>query len=776
MKTYLSILNRLKWILLFLILSVILILSIKISYLTFDGSYRIWFGKESAVLKQYDEFCATFGSDDTVLVVFSDADGVVNPKSLQSVSRLTYEFENLPNISQVNSILNYQYIYTGNEDDIIIENFIDDPTALTTDELETRRDIALNDPMIRDYIISKDAKTTMISLKLASFSGLSKDISADLVKSIQNILDEETKITGYEYHISGGPVTDTALAMIANHDAMVYIPISFLIIVIVLYLFFRTLWGVLIPIVTVVFASVITLSFYTFMGLELNNFSINIPIFITAIGIADAVHFYTSWVGLRYEGHNNIDAIAHAFKKNFSPMLLTTLTTSIGFGSLITSDVIPMSTLGYTIALGSLAALGLTLFLMPIILLCVGSNYMPVQIRTVRCWIQEINYAQFVVRHDWKILLVSITVAIGIGSGVIYTKFDSNSIKYFDTDVDVSLAAYYTMQNLTGPATYEVIIDSDKDDGIKDPKFLLSVDKFDTDLKKEFPEVRHTSSLLDVIKRFHSVMNPENASDQIIGETQNINAQYLLLYSLSLPQGMEINDKMDLKQRQLRMSIQADIANSSRSLEMIRWSKKWWKKQGINAYVEGQVSMFAKMQEMVANTLLSSLSQTFVIIGILMFFVIRSMRLLFVFLIPNLLPLMMSIGFLGWMGISIDVGITVALVVVLGLAVDDTVYFFNKYRETRRLRLGATQTFDYILEHSGSAMVFTTVILSAAFSVFLLSDFMPNVHFALMMISTMILALLADLLLTPALLSVMDKSSLSKVNLEKSTFISTCKV
>jgi uncharacterized protein len=761
---YLSFLNRFKWILLSLILGTILLLGVKIFHLTFDGSYRIWFGKESVILKKYDAFCSTFGSDDTVLVVFTDPSGVLNPKPLQSIHRLTSNLESLTNVSQVSSILNYQYIYASadNVDDIIVENFIENPVTTTLDELESRRDIALNDPMISDYIISKDAKSTMVSVKLTSFAGLSKDTSANLVKSIQDILDKEAELTGYEFHISGGPVTDTALAMIASHDAMVYIPISFLIIIIVLYLFFRTIWGVLIPVVTVLFTSIITLSLYTFMGLELNNFSVNIPIFITAIGIADAVHFYTAWIGLRYEGHSNVDAISHAFKKNFSPMLLTTLTTAIGFGSLITSDIVPMSTLGYTIALGSLAALGLTLFLMPVILLCIKSDFIPMKVRTVRCIIQEMNYASFVVRHDWKILVVSITIALGVGSGIIYTKFDSNSLKYFDNDTQVSEAAYYTMEHLTGPATYEVIIDSGKDDGIKDPEFLLFVDKFDKELKEEFPEVRHTSSLLDVIKRFEDVMNPDHDPSKIVGKTQNINAQYLLLYSLSLPQGMEINDKMDLKQRKLRMSVQADIANSSRSLEIIEWSGLWWDKQGIKANVEGQVAMFAQMQEMVADTLLTSLTQTFAIIGILMFFVIRSIKLLSVFLIPNLLPLMISLGFMGWMGISIDVGIAVASVVVLGLAVDDTVYFFNKYKETRKLGLSATQTFDYILEHSGSAMVFTTVILSAAFSVFLLSDFTPNIHFAVMTISTMFLALLADLLLTPALLNVMDKLSLDR--------------
>lgn len=761
---YLSFLNKFKWIILTLLLGTIIFLSLRIADLNFNGSYRIWFGKESSVLKSYDSFCATFGSDDSILVVFSDQEGIIKPKPLESIKHLSQEFATLPHVTRVNSILNYQYIHVSAEDekDITVESFIEEPKKLSPQELKKRRDIALEDPMVRDYVLSKDGKTTIIAIKLSSFDEKTKAINIGLINDIQKILDKETQTTGYKYFISGTSVTDAALATIADHDALIYVPIAFFIIVVVLYLFFRTVLGVVIPVVTVIFGSIVTLSFYSFMGLELNNFSINIPIFITAIGIADAVHFYTSWVNLRYSGRTNIEAIHEAFGKNFLPMLLTTLTTAIGFGSLVTSDIVPMSTLGYTIALGSVTTLLFTLFFMPVFLLSLRKDYMPKPIKTARCLVREFNYAGFVVRHDKKIVLFSMLIAFGIGWGVVYTKFDSNSIKYFAPDVEVSQAAYYTMEHITGPSIYELIIDSNQDDGIKDPIFLAKVERFDKALKQNFSEIRYTSSLLDVIKRFQDVMNPSHLANETIGKTQEINAQYLLLYSLSLPQGMDINDKMDLKQRLLRMSIQADIVSSSRSLQIMKWSKEWWQNEGINAHIEGQVSMFAQMQDMVSQTFLNSLIQTFLVISILMFFILRNLKLLIIFLIPNLLPLLISIGFMGWMGIPINIGIAVAGVIVLGLAVDDTIYFFNKYSEARKYGLGAAQTFDYILEHSGSAMVFTTIILSSAFSVFLFSDFMPNVHFALMTISTMFLALLTDLLLSPALLSLLDKASFKK--------------
>lgn len=775
MRTYINFIDRFKWVVLGLTLILVLLASFKIGSLTFDGSYRIWFEKDSAILKDYDDFCGTFGNDDTILIVFSDSKSIFSAKPLHAISEVSKALRSLREIASVNSLLNYQYIYANPEDegDIIVEDFID--LKQTNDEqyLKERENIALADTMIRNYIIDQSGNTTMIAARLAPldiiFSEASgeklsaekvKALRYELVQKIKAILNTQSEKSGYHFYMSGSPVSDAALLDIASHDLSVYVPIAFLVIIVVLYLFFRTRRGILIPLLTVVLASVMTLWVYAIMGFELNNFSINIPIFITAIGIADAVHFYTAWVQLRTSGYDNKKAINMTFRKNLKPMVLTTLTTTIGFGSLISSDIVPMSTLGYTIALGSIMALVLTFVLMPAILLSVARESMPRPIRTVRCWLQEIGYSDFVVKHDIKIAVFALSVAFALGSGILFTKFDSNSIKYFDQDVEAYEAAYYAMDNITGPASYEIIIDSQMPDGIKSPAFLNKVAAFDKALFEAFPEVRFSSSLLDVIHRMHDVMYPEHPQGEIVGSSQNVNAQYLLIYTLSLPQGMEINDKLDITQRYLRYTVQADIVNSSRSLEIIAWCESWWAKEGLSAKLNGQVSMFAKMQDMVSKTLTHSLSQALIIIAILVFLVIRNIRLMVVFLVPNVMPLMMSLGFMGWMGIPINVGIAVASVIVVGLAVDDTIYFFNKFSEARKMGYSPVETFDYILVNSGSAMVFTTLILSATFSVFLLSDFMPNVHFAIMTISTMFLALFADLLLTPALISVMAKLTL----------------
>ncbi|MCO4845345.1 MAG: MMPL family transporter [Sulfurovum sp.] len=765
MDHYVEFLNRFKWIIIAVTCIIMIGLFTQSKNFAFEGSYRIWFGKDSTILKEYDRFRATYGSDDMVIVAFHDDAGIFTLKALSSIARVSSELSSLPNISRVDSIINYQYIFADpdNQDDIIVEDFISSLSDLTIQELQQKEKIATNDPLVSGLMVSKDGKTAMIAAKRSTISNEKEAMNIALINATKKILDKEHLQSGYDFYISGGPAINAALVKIASNDAAVYLPMAFGIMILILWLFFRNILGVVIPLMIVIGASLITLSIHHFLGLKLNNFTVNIPIFIAAIGIADAVHFYIAWIHYRYKSLSNHEAIAMAIRHNIIPMTLTTLTTAIGFVILTNSEIVPISSLGLAIAIGSVSALALTMFLVPIILLILPTNYLPRNI--IFCQLDRKNifdYSSFII-HNYRYIIALCTVTILLSSiGFLWVKMDSNSLKYFSSSVDVRQAADFTMKNITGPQSYEIIIDSHYDDGIKDPKFLMEVERFSHELKNQYPEIRHTSSLLDIMKRFHDVINPSHSEDELIGGTKEINAQYLLLYSLSLPQGMEINDKMDLKQRQLRMTAQSDIVDSSQTLEMIAWVERWWENTPYEAHVGGQTAMFTQMETLLTNTLVYSLGGSMLMIAFIMILIIRNLKLLIIFLVPNVFPVLFMLGMMGWLSVPIDLGIALASAIVLGLAVDNTIYFFTHYFESQKQGLSMEESFDAILEHSGSAMLYTTFILSGAFFTFLFSDFIPNVHFAFMTFSTLIMALISDVFLTPALLTLANSRRITQ--------------
>jgi predicted RND superfamily exporter protein len=236
-------------------------------------------------------------------------------------------------------------------------------------------------------------------------------------------------------------------------------------------------------------------------------------------------------------------------------------------------------------------------------------------------------------------------------------------------------------------------------------------------------------------------------------DDKNLVAQYLLLYSMSLPQGMEINDQVDTNERYLRLTLNLDVQDTSKDLEMIAWIKKWWKTHtAYSADVQGQAAIFAYMQNSVTDTLVISILSTLLIVMIAMFLIFRNLKMLLLFILPNVAPLVLVAGVMGYLGIDIDIGVAISAAVILGIAVDDTIHFFSKFFDAIKEK-SFEESIDYVISHSGNAMILTTLILSLTFAVFGVSRFIPNVNFAIVTVVALNIALILDLLLLPALLS-----------------------
>ena len=718
-----------------------------------DGSYRIWFAEDSKILTDYDNFRSTFGNDDALVITFQDKNGIFTKKALQSIDNITQALWKMKYIARVDSITNYQYVH-GNPDepdDIVVEDFIKHIQDATPTYLANRKNIAVNDPLVVDGFISRDGTTTMISARLTPKVNDNSDKSLEIMKLVHEILAPEIERTGYKYWLNGGPALNHAFVTIGMAD-MVFIPIILIASILLLLLLFRRISGALIPIGVVIFTFLTVLAIQVLLGYKLNNFTINLPVFIVAIGIADAVHIYSIWLLHRKEGHENIIAVQQSLTKNFLPIFLTSLTTTIGFATLTISEVIPVFTLGVATASGAVLAFILSVVWMPSVLLILKKEFKPSKVKRVEEK-KPLQYGKFIVKHDKKIAIITTLIFSIIAIGLTKIKVDSNTIRYFDKDVEIRQSTEFMMKNLTGPMAYEIVIDSKEERGIKEPTFLKTVELFYKDFQKSFPDARHLNSLMDTIKRFNKVVNN---SDEI-PNNKNLIAQYLLLYSLSLPQGMEINDKLDIKEQKLRVTARMNIVDTSKDLEMINYVSAWWENTPYTASVQGQTAMFAYMQKDVTNTLIYSLSLAILLVSLVMLLIFKRFKILWVFILPNILPVILVIGLMGWMGITVDIGVAIAGAIIIGVAVDDTIHFLVKYFEARKQGLSIEETFDEVLRYAGKAILFTTIILSISFSLFAFSTFTPNQNFGVVTAFALVVALVIDLLLLPALLSITDK-------------------
>jgi len=756
MRKYVEFLEKFRWFIAIGIPIIVFALAFNLKNLQMDGSYRIWFAEDSKTLTDYDNFRSTFGNDDALVITFQDKDGIFNKKALQSVENITKALWKMKYIARVDSITNYQYVHSNpnKPDDIVVEDFIKNIDKATPEYLANRKEIAINDPLVVDGFISTDGTTTMISARLTPKVNDDSDKSIEIMKLIEKILAPEIERTGYKYWLNGGPPLNHAFVTIGMAD-MIFIPIILIASIILLLLLFRRVSGALIPIGVVTFTFLTVLAIQVLLGYKLNNFTINLPLFIVAIGIADAVHVYSIWILHRQEGDENFIAVEHSLRKNFLPIFLTSLTTTIGFATLTISEVIPVLTLGIATASGAILAFIISVIWMPSVLLILKKEFKSEIIEKIKEK-KPLGYGKFIVKHDKQIAIITTVIFSLLAIGLTKVKIDSNTIRYFDESVEIRKSTEFTSNNLTGPMAYEIVVDSKEEGGIKDPTFLKTVELFYKDFQKTYPDVRHLNSLLDTIKRFNKVVN----NSEEIPDNRNLIAQYLLLYSLSLPQGMEINDKMDIKEQRLRVTARVNIVDTSKDLEMIDYVSEWWKQTPYSASVQGQTAMFAHMQKDVTNTLVYSLSIAILLVSLVMLLIFKRFKILWVFVLPNILPVILVIGLMGWIGITIDIGVAIAGAIIIGVAVDDTIHFLVKYFDARKRGLSMEETFDEVLRYAGKAILFTTIILSIAFSLFAFSTFTPNQNFGVVTAFALIIAFVVDLVLLPALLSIADKKQL----------------
>lgn len=760
MDNFVNKIIRFRWAIVIIIPLLTIMMASGLKNLEFEGSYRIWFGEDSSILKKYDDFRAIFGNDDAITISFKNEDGIFTKEALESIASMTEKLWQTEYIARVDSITNYQYIHTDPKypDEVLVEDFIEDVDSMKAEDFASKKKIAMGEDVIVGKLISNDATTAMIVGRMTPKAGDDPEVSLKLRDSVLEIIKPEIEKNGFEFHLNGGPIINSSFIEIAKHDASVFTPLVIIMAFIFLVIIFKKFSIALLSMSVVIFTFLIVLSIQVMLGYKLNNFTANIPVFVMAIGIADAMHLLWIYIIAKKKGFNNHKAIHYSVNKNFLALFLTSITTAIGFASLSISAVVPIKTLGIATASAALLAFVLTILFVPAVLAIINPKIKPNSEDNAESGHKIADFfTAFIIKNDKKILLISFITFVAIGLGITQVNVDSNTVRYFKENVPFRVDTMFLQKNLTGPMSYEIIIDSKEKDGIKEPDFLKTVDKFYEELYAKYPDVKHISSLMDTVKIFSNVMT----GSKTIPDDKNLIAQYLLLYSLSLPQGMEINDKMDIEERLFRVSATVNIVDTSKDLEQINWIEDWWDGTSYSAEVNGQAVMFAHMQHDVTDTLIQSITLAIVLISFIMLIIFKKFKMLPLFIAPNLLPIILVVGIMGWLNIDIDMGVAIAGAIIIGVAVDDTIHFMVKYIEARKRGNNLEDALRYVMRYAGSAIIFTTIILSAAFLVFIFSDFNPNYHFGIVTASALFIAVIVDLLALPALLSVIDNKKKS---------------
>lgn len=745
---------------------VVIILSLLISmvalaggqHLRFTNDYRYFFSNENPYLTAFEELERTYSSPDTIFFVYQPKDGsdATSVEGLNLAYDLTDAGWQVPFSTRVDSLTNFQNTRSIGEDDLEVRDLLPDLADINPQRIAYIEDTILNEPLLAGRLLSHDKKTAAV---LVSLRPPRDDVVAtnEIVEKARAIHEEmRAKYPNIRIELTGSQMLSNAFAEAAQADLATLTPTMFAIIAVVLIVTTRKIFGTVATMIVVTLSAGAAMGTGGWLGMPLSPPASGAPTIILTVAVADCVHILITALVSQGQGMEKKQAIVESLKINAQAVFLTSVTTAIGLFSLNFSDAPPYRDLGNFAGIGSIYAWLLSMTLFPALLTLLpmnASNIVDKQSRSME-WL-----ANMVIAKRKPLMLAMLAFAL-IGTALLpRLTFNDRFVEYFDERVDFRQASDWAADNLTGIYIINYSLESGETGAISDPDYLADLDAFAAWMREQ-PEVVHVASFSDVVKRINRSFNGDREAFYAVPENRQLAAQYVLLYEMSLPYGLDLNDQVNVDKSATRMVVTLDDLSTA-EMKALRARALDWQRANMPArmHVEpsGQAVMFSYIGERNFNAMTTGTLIAFVLISACLMLALRSLRLGLISLIPNIAPPAVAMGFFSLY--SHEVGFWTAFVAAtaIGLIVDATVHMLSKYRHARiELNLSAIESVRYSFATVGTALWVCSFVLVAGFMVLTLSPFLINAMLGRVVALTIFTALILDFLLLPALLMYID--------------------
>ncbi len=747
----------LKWRYLVVLISIIGVLAIAkgAANLQFTNDYRVFFSKENPQLTAFENLQDTYTKNDNVLFVITPKDGnVFSPYTLSAVQDITEQSWQIPFSIRVDSVTNFQHTY-ADEDDLVVTDLVESPNDLNTDQLEKIKQIALHEPMLINRLISADAKTTGVNV-IIQLPGIDQmKENPQVVVFVRKMLrDMKQKYPQLDIRLAGMIMMNNAFPEASQHDAKTLIPLAFMVIAVVLFILLRGLSGTITTLVLVLFSIMIGMGTAGWLGIKLTPPSASAPIIILTIAIAGAVHLLVTMLQEIHKGTSKHDAIVESMRVNFFPIFLTSLTTALGFLSLNSSDAPPFGDLGNISTFGVIGSFFLTVSFLPAIMYILPNKAHHIVIGSRAMG----QLGEFVVRQRKKLLIGTSLIVVILISFIPRNELNDIFVNYFDESVEFRRDTDFTTEHLTGTYTIDYSLDSGEANNVSSPDFLEKVDAF-ANWYRQQPEVIHVSTITDTFKRLNKNMHGDDPQWYKLPENRELAAQYLLLYEMSLPYGLDLNNQIDVAKQATRLNVTLKTISSNQILDLEERAGNWLKQNApeLHTYGASPSIMFAHIGLRNIISMLSGTTAALVLISLVLMLALRSFKYGLISLIPNLFPAACAFGLWGLFVGEIGLALSVVTAMTLGIVVDDTVHFISKYMRARNeQKLNSEDAVRYAFNNVGVAIWVTSAVLIAGFMILSRSAFELNAGMGLMTSIIIAIALFLDLFMLPPILMAID--------------------
>ena len=719
-----------------------------------DG--RIFFGPGNPMLKALDDFERTFNRENGIFFAIERKDGkdIFQNDTLALIKELTKESWQMPYSSRADSVTNFQHTEVKG-DELIIDDLVNkNPSDLTGDDLHFIKQVALTDPLLLDSFVSRDGKVaSVVSLGYVPDDNANYvlDMSAFAYKKV----DELTlKYPGHNIYVTGGAAFDDAFAEQNKIGLTELTPKMLLVMIVLIYLFLHSFTAVFSIILVMLFSAITAMGISGWLGIALSGPSSMAPMIIFTLAVADSIHVLSNMFReMVFEGRSKHDALLHSMKINFKPIFITSITTAIGFLSMNFSDAPPFHDLGNITAIGVMAAFVYSIAFLPAFV-----SLLPAHPSKKGLYSKKLtdSLADFVIKHENRIFYPGIIITTALIFGMTMLTFDDDFVEYFNKDNRVRVATEYVEKKLIGLDVIEYSIKAGGENSINDPQYLRSLEKF-VNFWLAKPEVKDVASVIDIYKRLNRTMNEGNNEYYKLPESRELAAQYLLMYELGLPVGMDLNRRINQAHDTTRITVYVD-ATSARIRELAMEGDEWLKNNIDEKYftpATGLSLLFAYISKRNIEAMLTGTIVALALISIILIIALKSVKLGTLSLIPNLVPPFCAFGLWGYTFGEVGLAVAVVTAISIGIVVDDTVHLLSKYMDYRTSHKEAESEGDAIrfaFNRSGNAIIITSIAIGIGFGIMGLSGFKVNITMGVLTAAAVFFALIADLLFLPTIL------------------------
>jgi len=651
----------------------------------------------------------------------------------------------------------------------------------STEEIDKFREKLERNPAFEKGLYARNPRSGLITdfCTVIKFINLKNQDPA--AREVMEIIDSHH---GLHLISSGVPFVNISINNYMHADIFKNISLVLLVVIIVFYLNFRSVRGVILPFITLCMAELWTFGLMGYIGYKVTAVGVSLPSLLIAVGSSYSIHILNQY-------YSDFDMITKTDKraglqKSMSHISLTVLlaglTTFIAFMTLAANQVLAIREWGIISAIGVMFAVFISSSLIPACLALLPNTRPPALFgkgekveATIVDRIIDLMTKGAIIHHRKVLVVVIVLIAISI-AGLLRINIETDIMNHFKKNDDVRVNMRDINDKFGGSTSYEIIIDSGEVDGVKSPEFLAGMEKFRGWLvSDDNPDLNigRTESFSDFIKTMHMAMNNDDPLLYTIPDNQMDIIDYLEIYSGD-------DDDSDGRFDEFEPYVDADFRASNLSARLcskegrkVSTSEMKYIATKISDYLEknlpenysftisGFPMMNVNLVHYIVSGQLQSLLLSLIVVGIILALLFQNIKACPLALIPMSIAVIANFGIMGWFKINLDIATSIIAAITIGIGVDDTVHFLNTFRQRRAEGLDIDEAITRTLAVSGKAILFTSLALIFGFSVLITSHFWPIVLFGILMASTMINTTIGALLVLPAVIKA------TEVNLDK---------